>query len=226
MRMKRLVGLLVAWLALMAPLSAGLVFENRVVEVDAGPDEDVLEVLFPFPVIGKEVQITSFDAPCSCLSAQISDGGRLRWKEGEKGVVKGIFELGTFKGTIEKYILLKVAGEPNDIKLTARVTIPELVRLDPPTLTWAIGGDPAPKILRVTMHHDDPIHLTDATISNPNFELERKTIEKGKAYELVVTPKAMNARALGMIRLRTDAEYKRHQRYQAFAMVRPSIPGS
>ena len=212
---------LLCWIAIALPVTAGLVFENRVVDVSVGPDVESFEVLFPFQVMGGDVEIKSFDAPCSCLEAEISDGGRLVWKDGEKGIVKGIFELGSIKGKIEKFILLKVAGQPNDIKLTARVDIPELVKLEPPTLAWEVGGKPDSKTLRVTIQHDKPVRLIEATVSNPNFEIEKKTITEGREYELVVTPKKLGGRSLAMIRLRTDSEYKRHQRYQAFAMVKP-----
>ena len=55
-------------------------------------DYSVLELEteeFSFKVEGdKEIEIAEYDAPCSCLEAKISDGGRLRWKPGETGMVK------------------------------------------------------------------------------------------------------------------------------------------
>jgi hypothetical protein len=203
----------------------GLLFTDRVMEFEAAPDAEEVEIEFPFEVKGKkEVRIKSFDAPCSCVTAQISGGGKLVWKPGEKGVVKGVFALGTFKGTVEKYIILDLAGEDSVVKLTLMVTIPELVKVEPPTLMWEVGGKMKPKSFKITMHGDTPIHLLEATVSNTQFEQELKTIREGEEYELVVTPKDLGARALGMIRLRTDSTMTRHQRYQAFVMIRSGVP--
>ena len=200
---------------------AGLSFEKEVVEIRAEPDAEELTIDFPFEVKGdKEVTITSFDAPCSCLSAEISDGGRLTWKPGETGVVRGIFELGTFKGTVEKYIVLSLAGQESPSKLTLKVTIPQLVKIEPPTLNWPIGGDASPKSFKITMHGEKPIKLLEASVSNPKFEHQLETVREGEEYKLTVTPKAVDGRALGMIRMRTDSKISRHQRYQAFVMVR------
>lgn len=201
--------------------AAGLSFEKQVVEVNAAPDAEALTIDFPFEVTGEEeVTITSFDAPCSCLSAEISDGGRLVWQPGESGVVRGLFELGTFKGTVEKHIVLILKGQEEPSKLTLKVTIPELVKIEPPTLNWPIGGDADPKSFKITMHGEEPIKLLEASVSNPKFSYKLETVAEGKEYKLTVTPKTVEGRALGMVRMKTDSSISRHQRYQAFVMVK------
>lgn len=202
-------------------LQADLFFEKQVVEIKAAPDADELTIDFPFTVTGdKEVTIKKFTAPCSCLSAEISDGGRLTWKPGESGVVRGIFELGTFKGTVEKHIILFLEKQREPLSLILKVTIPELMKVEPPTLNWPIGGEATPKSFKITMHGEEPIKLLEVTVSNPKFTHDLVEIRKGEEYQLTITPTTVEGRALGMVRMRTDSSISRHQRYQAFVMVR------
>ena len=101
--MKRIVSLVMMVCAVgMASLPAQLVFEKSLIERTPHPDDTTVSVDFAFKVAGDQVvEIAEFDAPCSCLEAKISDNGRLRWKPGESGVVKGVFALGTFTGTVQ-----------------------------------------------------------------------------------------------------------------------------
>ena len=68
---------------------ARMVFEETLIELQLGPDEVKAEAEFPFKVAGdKEIEIAEYDAPCSCLEAKISDGGRLRWKQWMKCLIR------------------------------------------------------------------------------------------------------------------------------------------
>ncbi len=79
-----------------------LLFENSLKELTVTPDVETATVDFPFTVGPKGAEILAFEAPCTCLEAKISDNGKLLWKPGEKGTVKGLFSVGTMKGKVDK----------------------------------------------------------------------------------------------------------------------------
>jgi hypothetical protein len=201
---------------------AQLVFKEKLKELTVTPDMETATVDFPFTVGPNGAEITAFDAPCTCLEAKISDNGKLVWKPGEKGVVKGLFSMGNLKGKTDKMIVLRMKSPTLPIvKLVLRLNIPELVKITPgPTLFWDQGGKADTKTFKLTVQHDEPIHIVDTSGTNENFAFELKTIRKGWEYELVVTPKSLVNRAFGLIRIRTDSEFAKHQRYQCFVVVR------
>ena len=51
----------------------------------------------------------------------------------------------------------------------------------------------------------------------------KETVKDGWEYEIVVTPKTLDERAFGLIRIRTDSKHAKHQSYQCFAVVRRPV---
>ena len=227
--MKLIVPLVMAVLAAgVAALPARLAFEKSLIERTVRPDQEVVSVDFAFKVVGDAVvEIAEYDAPCSCLEAKISDNGKLRWNPGESGVVKGVFNLGTFTGTVNKMIVLRMKGEAKpSVKLTLRLHIPEILKITPArSIFWDQGGKAETKVFKISVDSEEPVKIVDVSGTNEQFGIELKTLKDGWEYELVVTPKTVDERAFGLIRIRTDSKYKKHQRYQCFAVVRrPSAP--
>ena len=203
-----------------------MIFEKSLIEVQAKPDDELVSAAFHFTIQGKDpVTITEYEAACSCLSAEISEGGKLVWKPCEKGVVRGKFKMGTFKGTVDKHIVLRIKGRARPLTLTVRVNIPVLFNIEPPTLFWDLNGPPQPKSFKIKVKHDKPIKITEISGTNEQFTHEVKTIKEGWAYEIVVTPKTVAKRAFGLLRIRTDCEFKKHQSCQGFLVVRRPKPG-
>lgn len=203
------------------PVSAQLIFEKSEVDVKLGPEEDEVRVEFPFVVGKKAVEIADYDAPCSCLEARISDNGRLKWEPGEKGTVQGIFKSGNFRGKLEKMIVMRMKGEQEpSVRLTVRMELPTLVVIEPKTLFWSQNEKPQAKSFKLTVNHDEPIHIVDASGTNEQFPFEVKTIKEGKEYEIVVTPKSLEERGFGLLRIKTDSKFAKHKSYQAFMAIR------
>lgn len=203
---------------------AGFVFENQEVSRTLPPDQDTLSVEFPFVVRGESpVTIKQYRAACSCLSAEITDG-RLTWKPGEKGVVRGNFKLGTLKGKIEKKIVLQIEGEAAPLVLTTRLEIPHLFQMEPPTLFWDLDGEGGTQNFRIRVNHDAPINVLEVTCTNDQFKHELKVIKPGWEYEVRVTPVHVKERAFGLLRLKNDCKFKKHASAQAFMVVRVPKP--
>jgi len=218
----RTTRLIVAFVLLWAPVLYGqFSFEKKLIELDVPPETDRLSVEFSFTIKGEgAVTIKEYESGCSCLSAEISEGGKLTWKPGEKGVVKGNFKLGTIKGTIEKEIVLRISGELSPIRLKVRLHIPELFKIEPPTLFWDLNGPGKAQTFKVMVKHSKPIKITDIACTNEQFAYEVKTLVEGQSYEVKVTPKTVAQRAFGLLRIRNDCEFKKHQSAQAFMVVR------
>ncbi len=201
-----------------------LAFEETLIEMVAEPDQEQITALFSFTVKDGEARIKRYDAPCSCLEAQISDGGKLAWKEGESGTVKGIFRVGKFRGTVDKGIsIIMTNGKRHD--LTVRMTMPELVQIEPKTLKWHQGDETETKTFEISVNHTEPIRITDISGTNEEtFPYELVTLEEGARYQIKVTPSGLDTRGFGLLRIKTDSHFKKHQAYQAYVVVtKPAV---
>lgn len=214
------------WLATVLALSAGLEFPERLKELHAPVDAAKVTAEFNFSNTGdKPVTIRKYDSGCSCMGLRVKDG-KLRYASGESGLLQADFELGNYTGTVDKVIAIWLDDDPASqpsLKLTVRVHIPVLIALDPKTLQWDLGGDAAPKTIRITMNDERPTHVTAVSSSSPAFQPELKTIEKGKVYEVVVTPASIDTPGLGILRIETDSASPKFRLQQAFAVVRKPV---
>ena len=207
---------------------AGLTFEKTLEEVEVPLDGRRVTADFKFENKGdKDVRIAKYNATCSCMTVQVK-GGKLAYAPGERGVIRGVFDMANFSGTVDKAVQIwlddDAEGTPS-VTLTARIHIPILVELDPKTLRWDVGGKTESRTIKITMKHDKPIHVTSVESVNPHFEIELKTVEAGKSYELVVTPTDTDTQRIGLISIKTDCAVKRHTTQRAYTIVRnPTAP--
>lgn len=214
------------WLALAVFTQAGgLEFVETLKEVNAGADATLVATEFRFTNQGdKPASITKSDPGCSCLKVEIS-GGKLKYAPGESGVVRTTFEMGNFSGTVDKMVALWIDDDPEDkpsTRLTVRVHIPVLIGLEPKTVKWELGAKADPQIIRIQMAEGAPIHVTGVTSSSESFACELKTVEEGKKYDLIVTPRTIDAPGMSVIRIETDCAISKHRIQQAFAVMRKS----
>jgi len=198
-------------------------------EVNAPADATIVTTDFEFTNKGdKPMSITKTDPGCSCLKVEIS-GGKLKYAPGESGVVRATFEMGNFSGTVDKMVALWVDDDPSDKpskQLVVRVNIPVLVAIEPKTVKWDLGGKATPQVIQIRMAGDKPIRVIAANSSSESFACEIKTLEEGRKYDLIVTPKEMNAPGMTVIRIETDCAISKHRTQQAFAVVRKPTPAA
>lgn len=211
-------------------LYADLVFSSTEEKIDAAADAKEVNVEFPFENKGDEpVVVQRFDAPCSCMFAVVEGGtkqkdGSTVIAPGEKGAFKGRFELGNFKGTVDKKILIWMDKDPDDqpsVALTTQVTIPYLIAAFPQSLMWKVGEGAVEKVIEVKVDHNEPIKVIKHTSSSPNFSYEFITKEEGELYELRVKPKSTEKVTFAAIRLTTDSANPRYKTVQTFMTVKP-----
>ncbi|MBB5353528.1 hypothetical protein HNR46_003789 [Haloferula luteola] len=209
--------------------AGGLTFESASQEATAELEQTEVIVDFPFSnESDTAVTIQRYEAACSCTSVKVK-GGKMRYEPGEKGLIRTVFDLGTFVGDTSKSIQLWVDDDPAtrpSVVLQAKIHIPVLVSLEPKTLRWEPNDALSPKTITVTMSHSEPIHVSKVACGNESFHTQIKTIEDGKLYEIEVTPVSTEKPALGIISIETDCKVARHATQRAFAMIRkmPQLP--
>lgn len=207
-------------------MAGELSFEKVLEEVEVPLDGRRVTADFKFEnKSGEDVSIAKYNATCSCMTVQVK-GGKLSYGPGESGVIRGVFDMANFTGTVDKSVQIWLNGDPEgapSVTLTARIHIPVLVDVEPKTLRWNLGDKAKSQTIAVTMKHDEPIRVTSVNCANPNFKVELKTIEEGKRYELEVTPTNTDEQRIGLISIETDCEIKRHKTQRAYTIVRSPV---
>ncbi|MFM2171903.1 MAG: hypothetical protein RI957_2132 [Verrucomicrobiota bacterium] len=227
--MKSILFILLAFTAL---LNAELVFDANQKEIHAPPDATKIVCDFSFENKGdKVIKISRYESTCSCMSVQINQDGKLEYAPGEKGVIRANFDMENFTGEVKKNVVLWLEGDKDSepsFTLVVHVIIPVLVEIQPRTLEWQGKGSWESKVMKIRMNHSHPIEIVRATVNNPCFELELKTIEKGKQYEVTVKPllKSDVAPGMAVIHIETDCAIEKQKKQMAFVLVRPDIPSS
>jgi hypothetical protein len=205
---------------------AQLTFDALRKELNAPPDASKISCDFAFEnKTDKDIEIARFESTCSCISAQIGNGGKLKYAPGEKGVIRANFDMQNYAGKVDKLVNVWIKGDPDDkpsLNLVVVVNIPVLVELSPKTAEWSLTEKMEPKTIKIKMNHSEPIKITSTSVSNPIFTAELKTITEGKEYDLIVTPvgKLDNKAGIGMIHIETDCKIAKQRKQIAFAIVR------
>lgn len=218
--MKPLTTLLLMFPALVH--AAGLEFKELTVNQKAAVDATVVTTDFPFTnKTNKPVTIAKSDPGCDCLKVEVS-GGKLTYQPGESGVVRTTFDVGNSTGDVEKGVAIWLDNDPKSkpsVFLKVNFHIPVLVSMEPKTLSWDVGGKPEPKTIHIKVAEGNTINILGVAAKD-SFKTELKTIDKGREYELLVTPKSMDGPDLGVIRIETDSQVEKQKTQQAFAVVR------
>ncbi|MEO1856647.1 MAG: DUF1573 domain-containing protein [Rubritalea sp.] len=213
-------------------LAAGeLTFKTKDKSIAAAADAKKVEIIFPFKNFStEEVTVMRYDAPCTCMSAQLKGGtpisknGPVRFAPGEEGAFKAIFELGNFKGTVDKKIVVWAKGDTEEnpsIMLTTKVTIPYLIAAFPQSLLWNIGEELKPKVITIKVDNADPIKIIKHSCSSPQIDYMLETVKEGFEYKLTITPKSTEKVLFAALRLTTDSDNPRYKTVQTFTTVKP-----
>ncbi len=214
----------ILFLFAVAPAHAELKFESPVIEVAAGLNEKTVTRDFKFTNVGdKAVKITQADGGCSCLTTQVA-GGKFAYGPGETGILRAMFEVGSFQGAVDKPIKVWLEGDPEDspsATVTLRVNIPVIIALEPKTVRWEVGDPVEPKTIDVTMNYKQPIHIKSVSTSNDSFSAKLITVEEGKHYKVQITPAGTASAGLSIVRIETDVDVDKQRVQQGFATISP-----
>lgn len=206
------------------PGRAGLVFEREVVTETAAPSEETHDSKFAFKNAGPEpVTVTEVQTSCGCLGASAD---KMIYQPGESGTISATIKLGSFEGEILKSIWV-LSDDPQAPKrqLQMKITIPRLMEISPEVMTWSVGEEAKPKTLTIKVLRDEPIEVTAVSSTRDNFTAELREVEKGRTYEVILTPKTTADPTLGAVKIETTCELSRYKnRLAFFNIIRPRRP--
>lgn len=212
------------WTVVVLPGRAGLVFERDVATETAAPSEETHESKFVFKNTGTSaVTISEVQTTCGCLGASAD---KMTYQPGESGTISATIKLGTFEGEVTKSIyVMSDDGEAPKRMLQMKITIPRLMEISPEVTTWTIGEEAKPKKLSIKVLRDEPIEVTAVSSTRENFAVELRELEKGRAYEVILTPKTTAEPTLGAVKIETTCELSRYKnRLAFFNVIRPRRP--
>jgi len=203
------------------PVQAGLNFEFTSQDVKAEPGAARLQAKFPFTnTSDKKITILSTETECGCTTAALD---KKEFAPGESGVITATFEIGSREGAQVKQIRVRASDQSDPHILTFKTNIPVFARIQPTFVYWANGEPPAAKkmILEV-IDADSPIEKLTASSNNPAIRPEVREVEKGRKFEIIVTPGATEKFLLATIQLIANTGQGKQPRVlQAYATIKP-----
>ncbi|MFN0130685.1 MAG: DUF1573 domain-containing protein [Verrucomicrobiales bacterium] len=204
-----------AAVALAQPAWAGLVFERDVASETSSPSADTHESQFVFKNAGsRPVTISEIQTTCGCLGASAD---KKTYQPGDSGVVTATIKLGSFEGEVIKSIYV-ISDDPKAFKrmLQMKITIPRLMEISPEVTTWTVGEAPTAKKLTIKVLREEPIEVTAVSSTRQNMSVELRELEKGRSYEVILTPKTTAEPTLGAVKIETTCELNRYKNRLVF----------
>ena len=194
-----------------------LSFKETVVPVKVAPAQDSITAAFPFTnTSGVPVTISKISVSCDCTTAGVRDN-KLTYAPGESGTVTAVMKTGNFSGTVDKDMTVHANGSA--YKLVIRAQIPDIIRMEPRKLEWTKGAPATPKTIHITISKELPVNLTTVDLTGDAFDYEPVTVQKGKEYKIIVTPKSTDKPAFNTIWVRTDSTVPRNKRQMGFLSI-------
>jgi hypothetical protein len=205
------------------PVTEALTFDSKMIELTLESGKQTADITYRFRnSSSKSVEIAALQAACSCLESKLKDDKKT-YLPGEQGEVTARFNVGNLMGTLDKQVVVKLAGDTQGaaaIILNARITIPELLHITPRTLNWKMGAEAATQSQRIRVTHSEPIHITSVVSTNNQFTPQLKTIRDGWEYEVSVTPQKATEAGFAILKISSDSKLTRYRQIHAFAMIK------
>lgn len=206
------------------PAWAGLQFETTTLDAKPESGATQLTVKFPFKNTGdQKITLLSTESDCGCTTATLD---KQIFQPGESGVITVNFAIGDRVGPQEKKVRVRASDQTEPHVLTFKTNIPVFARVQPQFVYWANGEPSTPKSMVFELvDTDSPIQNLTATSNNPAIKPEVRVIEKGRKYEISVTPGATEKFLLATIQLTAQlASGKPARQMQAYATIKPGPP--
>lgn len=202
------------------PLHAEIRLERAAVDFRPEPLQNEIRTSVAFTNAGSEpVKITRVKPLCDCTDASLK-GGKKEYAPGEKGEIELTMRLGAFTGKIEKFVEVKTSDGKTQ-KLALRVDIPELMQVQPKALQWTVGQKPMAQEFIIEIDPKVALKLTDVSLMGSDFDYEPVTVESGRKYRVVVTPKSTAKGAFNTLWVKTDSKDPRYAKRSFFLSVNP-----
>lgn len=163
------------------------------------------------------VTITNLESGCACLSVEVDTKAIA---PGSKAMISGTFSTGKLSGATEKMITVQTdESEVHKAFLKVRLEIAPLYEIRESMTNWEVGEEPVPKKVIFEVKRDKPIHVLKASSMRDEVTCELKTVEKGRLYELILTPESTEKTLLGIVKIETDCEIEAHANAMAYFSI-------
>lgn len=216
-------NLVPALLASAAFASAGLEFEQTLLEFHPKPEDQRVVADFSFRnATQRQVKIVNYDAACSCMEVGVARG-KLDYAPGEAGVIRAIFRLEGYQGTIDRIIAIWLDGDPRGTpssQLTLRAHIPQWINIEPKSVDWDLNSPLESRTIAIEMAEGNSRRVVRTHTTNDNFTLELKTLEEAQRYQLIITPKNTASPGIAAFRIDTDHPVEARRSHTVFGVIR------
>lgn len=205
-------------LLLAAGVFAQLQFDSTELELHGLPSNTTLSGAYRFTNIGEtHITVKAVKATCGCTTTALD---KKTYEPGESGKISATIKVHV--GVNEKKIIV-TTDDPSSkpTTLIIRGVVPKLVNIDPPYVRWLVGDTATRKKVRLKFLADDDINITSVTANKDSFEYQLMTLEAGRRYELLVTPKSTEKSSSARFSLVTDYPPDTPQTFHASARVVP-----
>ncbi len=199
---------------------AGLHWDQSQLEFFPVPTEKQVKAEFHFTNAGAQpVTIDSANSSCGCTTVALA---KKTYEPGEKGCMTAIFTIGRRQGVQNKAVLVKIHDEPTPTVLTMVTHIPELAKIEPQFVSWAIGDAPAAKTIDFEVLPGSPIHVSKVTSSDAHIRASLETVEASRRYRIVLTPSATDASAMAVVNVEAELESVGPMQFPVYARIAPA----
>ena len=200
---------------------AELKWERQRVELAPGPLDPFVEATFGFKNAGKApVTIERLESSCGCTTVSLP---KMAFDPGEQSQVVARFNLAGRHGLQTKTVTVHIKGEKDPVVLSLIVSIPDLVTIQPPLVTWETGETAEPKTISLQAMEGQTVKIVNVVSSEPNVNVKLETIREGHQYVILVTPRSTVKAGFSVLTI--SAEFKdQKSSLCAYAQVKQKQP--
>lgn len=186
--------------------------------MQAQADSSELTAHFPFVNNGAApVDIVKITTSCGCT---VASSKSMHIEPGQSGEVTAVYEVANHAGRQRKTVAVNTSDQAQPTILTLVIQIPELLKIQPPFVSWKYNEDKSPKILTVDVLPETPIAALSVRGSNPEFAVELTPVVAGRQYQIKVTPARTDKNEFATLTIQAQAGEKQ-KIFRTWATVSP-----
>jgi hypothetical protein len=202
-----------------------LAWEQTELELRPAVGDDTAVGHFKYQNKGdKPVAIKNVSTSCGCTAASAKNSA----EPGEKGEVTATFKIGD-RTDVQQKMITVVTDDPAhpSTSLTLKVTIPQLLELQPTFLYWQAGEAAKPKTILAKAGKDVAIKNLDVSSSTPDFLTKVEAGSSANEFRINVEPRQTAQPASATLAIKPDLPNGKSKILYATASVtRPPSSGA
>jgi putative membrane protein len=188
---------------------------SQMIRASAGQKE--VEVTFSVEnTASVPIGIARLESGCACLSVTIDEDPI---PPRSSATITGIFDTEQLRGASEKQITIVSDQQDKPTFLTTRIEVEPIYSIEESMTTWSLGSKAETKVVTFRVLREEPLHVLSAESKRAEVRCELVEVEKGRLYQLKLTPNSTDASLLGIVRMETDCEIEAYARPLAYFSI-------